>query len=305
MICALYFVAYYTLGSKARLDILKALPGNPAGGLQIRYNDQARELLKTFRVSQKDSLRLSEMLEEGQNMSLAQFDEMMKAQAPGIFYKKNSYARIRESLALADYHAQEDFPVVDILLCDDAPEYQKIARLFHALCWIHDARHYNKLSTRFDCHRLLLEGFKAQYWAFYGKLLEYRQLPQEGQVAKKEALSASFDLFFKKKTGNGKLDELIRRTKANKKELLTVLDCPALLLHNKAAELAARQIVRKRDISWHTWSEKGTRVRDAFMALIETAHKLGVPCIDYISDRISKKYEMPSLASLITSKYAS
>jgi hypothetical protein len=304
MICALYFVVYYTLGSKARLDILKALPGNPAGGLQIRYNDQSRELLKIFRVSQKDSQRLSELLGEGQSMSLAGFDEMMKAQAPDIFSKKNSYARIRESLALAYYHAQEDFPVVDILLSDDAPEYQKIARLFHALCWIHDARHYNKLSPRFDWHRRLLEDFKTQYWAFYGKLLEYRQLPQERQAAKKEALSASFERLFKKKTGYGKLDELIRGTRANKKELLAVLDCPALPLHNNAAELAARQIVRKRDISLHTWSEKGTRVRDAFMTLIETAHKLGVSSIDYISDRISKKYEMPSLASLITSKYA-
>ena len=75
-------------------------------------------------------------------------------------------------------------------------------------------------------------------------------------------------------------------------------------LHNNAAELAAGQIVRKRDISLHTWSEKGTRVRDAFMAPIETAHKLGVSAIDYIIDRISKKHEMPSLASLITIKYA-
>jgi Transposase IS66 family len=304
MICAFYFVAYYTLGSKARLDILKALLGNPAEGLQIMYNEQARELLKTFGISQKDCLGLSKLLGEGQRMSMKEFDEMMKAQAPDIFSKKNSYARIRESLALGHYQVQEDFPVVDILLSDDAPEYQKIARLFHALCWIHDARHYNKLTPRFDWHRRLLEGFKKQYWAFYGKLLGYRQFDEAQQTANKGLLSASFDRLFRKRTGYGKLDELIRRTKANKKELLAVLDCPALPLHNNAAELAARQIVRKRDISLHTWSEKGTRVRDAFMTLIETANKLGVSAIEYISDRISKKYEMPSLASLITSKYS-
>ncbi len=88
------------------------------------------------------------------------------------------------------------------------------------------------------------------------------------------------------------------------------IDAISLLptLHNNAAELAARQMVRpdncREDISLHTWSEKGTRVRDAFMTLIETANKLGVSAIEYISDRISKKYEMPSLASLITGKYA-
>jgi len=48
------------------------------------------------------------------------------------------------------------------------------------------------------------------------------------------------------------------------------------------------------DISLHTWSKKGTRVRDAIMTLIETANKLGVSAIQYISDRISKRYEMPS-----------
>jgi len=45
-------------------------------------------------------------------------------------------------------------------------------------------------------------------------------------------------------------------------------------------------------------------VRDAFLTIIETANKLGVSAIQYISDRISKKYEMPSLASLVAEKYA-
>jgi len=304
IIGALYFVVYYTLGSKARLDILKALLGNPPEGLQITYNEQGRDLLESFGISQKDRTRLSELLQEGQRMSMAEFEEMIKTQAPDIFSKKNSFARIRESLALGHYHTQEDFPVADILLSDNAPEYQKIARLLHALCWVHDARHYNKLSPRFDWHRSLLEGFKRQYWAFYGRLLKYRQMKPEKQQSQKAALSAAFDRLFKKTTGYDKLDELIQRTKANKDELLAVLDYPALPLHNNAAELAVRQIVRKRDISLHTWSEKGTRVRDAFLTIIETANKLGVSAIQYISDRISKKYEMPSLASLVAEKYA-
>ena len=283
---------------------MRALLGNPKEGLQITYNEQGRALLESFGISHKDRTTMSGLLEDGQAMSLSAFDEMMKAKAPDIFSKKNSYARIRESLALGHYHTQEDFPVVDLLLSDDAPEYQKIARLLHALCWVHDARHYNKLNPRFDWHRRLLEGFKRQYWAFYGKLLKYRQLKEEKQQSQKAALSAAFDRLFKKTTGYDKLDELVRRTKANKEELLAVLDHPALPLHNNAAELAVRQIVRKRDISLHTWSEKGTRVRDAFLTIIETANKLGVSAIQYISDRISKKYEMPSLASLVAKKYA-
>ncbi len=94
------------------------------------------------------------------------------------------------------------------------------------------------------------------------------------------------------------------RTKSNKAELLAVLEEPALPLHNNAAELAVRQIVRKRDVSLHTWSEKGTRVRDAFLTIVETAKKLGVSTIEYIFDRISGKYEIPSLASLVARAYA-
>lgn len=304
IIGGLYFVAYYTLGGKARLDILKALSGNPKEGLQITYNAQARSLLDAFNIPQKDRLLLEGLLSEGQQMSMAAFEESIKTQAPGIFRKKNTFTRIKESLALGYYHTQEDFPVADILLSDNAPEYQKIARLLHALCWVHDARHYNKLNPKFDWHQNLLEGFKAQYWAFYGKLLEYRQQDKAGQQSSRATLEAEFDTLFSQTTGFDRLDGLIRRTKSNKAELLAVLDHPALPLHNNAAELAVRQIVRKRDISLHTWSEKGTRVRDAFMTIIETAHKLGVSAIDYISDRISKRYEMPSLASLVAEKYA-
>lgn len=301
---ALYFVTYYTLGSKARLDILKALLGNPAGGLQIMYNDQARALLEAFGISQKDCTRLSELLPEEQSMDMGQFEQMMKTQAPGIFSKKNTFARIKESLALGYYHVQEEFPTVDILLSDNAPEYQKVARLLHALCWVHDARHYNKLNPKFDWHQKLLEGFKKQYWSFYGRLLKYRQMKTERQQSQKAALEAAFDRLFRKKTGYDELDKLILRTKSNKAELLAVLEEPALPLHNNAAELAVRQIVRKRDISLHTWSEKGTRVRDAFLTIIETAKKLGVSAIEYISDRISNRNEMPSLASLIVNAYS-
>ncbi len=46
-------------------------------------------------------------------------------------------------------------------------------------------------------------------------------------------------------------------------------------------------------------SAKGTQVQDAFMSVVETAAKLGVNAIDYIFDRITNEYNMPSLADLI------
>jgi len=45
-------------------------------------------------------------------------------------------------------------------------------------------------------------------------------------------------------------------------------------------------VVRKRDISLHTWSDWGTQLRDAFMSIIETAIKLGISPFDFIHDEL-------------------
>ncbi|MCB9347970.1 MAG: hypothetical protein H6573_10735 [Lewinellaceae bacterium] len=54
----------------------------------------------------------------------------------------------------------------------------------------------------------------------------------------------------------------------------------------------------------HSWSKTGTKVRDAFMSIVETAAKLGVNAMDYIADRITQKYLMPHLATLVRQAYA-
>jgi hypothetical protein len=46
-------------------------------------------------------------------------------------------------------------------------------------------------------------------------------------------------------------------------------------------------------------SKKGTEAKNTFMTIVETAKKLAVNTYHYFYDRISKKYEMPSLARLI------
>jgi hypothetical protein len=63
-------------------------------------------------------------------------------------------------------------------------------------------------------------------------------------------------------------------------------------------------VVRKRDIPLHTWSEQGTRVRDAFLTIVETATKLGVNELAYIEDRIRGDKKMVSLANCIQAAYA-
>ena len=73
-------------------------------------------------------------------------------------------------------------------------------------------------------------------------------------------------------------------------------------LHNNAAELAARAQVRKRDVSLHTITQEGTQANDTFLTITQTCKKLGVSAYEYIFDRVSKAFKLPSLAQIIRDK---
>ncbi|MDD4156503.1 MAG: hypothetical protein PHV51_01975 [Methanosarcinaceae archaeon] len=79
---------------------------------------------------------------------------------------------------------------------------------------------------------------------------------------------------------------------------------PEIPLHNNAAELAAKARVRKRDVSLQFVTDEGTKANDTFMTIVQTAKKLGVSAYDYIFDRVSNRFEMPSLDQLIREKSA-
>ena len=117
-----------------------------------------------------------------------------------------------------------------------------------------------------------------------------------------EQLDAEFDQLFSTVTECKQLDERIQKTKEKKKGLLMVFKMPEIPLHNNAAELAARVKVRKRDVSLQTVTDAGTKANDTFMTITQTANKLGVSAYAYIHDRVSNKFEMPSLAQLIREK---
>ena len=114
-----------------------------------------------------------------------------------------------------------------------------------------------------------------------------------------KVLRKEFKILFSTKTGYDALDNRIKKTKLKKDSLLLVLKYSEIPLHNNASELGARVQARYRDISFQTRNKKGTEAKDTFMTIVSTAKKLGVNAFHYIQDRISKKFEMPSLSSLI------
>ena len=157
-------------------------------------------------------------------------------------------------------------------------------------------RHYEKLSPVVSRHVRMLDLFQERYWDYYAALGRYRDGPT---TAEADRLRLEFDELFGAHTGYAALDDRIDKTAAKKHELLTVLSHPEVPLHNNASELGARVSARRRDVSLHSRSVRGAWAMDIFTTLIQTCKKLGIHAHAYLSDRLTRRYAMPSLAASI------
>jgi hypothetical protein len=105
-------------------------------------------------------------------------------------------------------------------------------------------------------------------------------------------------------SGYEELDERKRLTRAKITELLLVLEHPELPLHNNPAELSARTIVQRRNISYGTQTQVGTQAWDTFLSLVATTRQLGISFFEYVRDRITQAGNIKSLATIIRDKAA-
>lgn len=284
---------YHTLPGKSRLDVLDALRNQRPRTYLL--NDEAEAYLARLQLSAGVRRNLAQ-LPRDQVLSEALFTSLLNQHVPNAGPRQQTW--IREALTIAAYHAEVAFPVIALLLCDDAPQFVWLTEAL-ALCWVHDARHYTKLRPRFWTHLETLRSFKEDYWSFYRGLLTYRDRPSE---AERVRLDTAFDTLFARVTGYEELDARIAKTRANKVALLQVLEHPELPLHNNASELACRARVRKRLVSGGPRTTAGAKAWDTGMTIVETAKKLGVSFYAYIQDRISGAMQLPSLADLITER---
>jgi len=298
IVCNPYYTAYFTTPRKDRLTVLDILRGDPDGeSRSYCFNKEAFDIMAEFRLSKKLIGRLRD-LTSGKTLDESQMQELLDIIYPTPDKGKNNRTRIMEAGAIAAYHQQTDFPVIPILLTDDAPQF-KLLTYEQALCWVHDGRNYKKLHPVVPVHREKLEEFLGIYWDYYRKLLEFKEIPNSDEATR---LSAEFSGLFSTKTGYPALDDRITKTLAKKSELLIALKYPEVPLHNNESELGARAQVRRRDVSLHTMTEDGTKANDTFLTIVETAKKLGVSAYAYIYDRVSKRFCMPSLAEIIRAK---
>jgi hypothetical protein len=278
-----FFSVYSTLPGKSRLNILGALQGQPQEGIKLKYNKIAAGFFKHFKVPGEYRIAIEYIFKKKPIISINEFELIKSDYLEELKGKPTFYKWAVESLAFGYYFEQSDYPAPDVLVSDDAKEYELLAK-YRMLCWIHDARYYNKLTPFVLSHRLELEKFKQSYWNFYELLKKYKKHPSE---MLKSFIEAEFDRTFNPNTSYFNLNKEIKRTLSNKKSLLTVLDYPFVPLHNNASELAARRQVRKRDICLHTMTDLGTKLQDAYMSIIHTCFLLGVDAYGYILNKLN------------------
>jgi hypothetical protein len=290
VLCNPVYTAYQTLPKKDRLSVLDVLRH---GRTRIfRLNQEALSYLESLPFSKANRQILRDWCSE-QDLDEPTFLARLDGLLPTLGAQQRK--AVIDAAAVAAYHVEKDVPVIQALICDDAPQFNWLTREM-MLCWVHEGRPYKKLTPVFPLHQHLLEDFRKSFWAYYDQLLVYRQKPTPEEY---QRLDAEFDRLFATRTGYEALDERIAKSQAKKDSLLLVLKHPELPLHNNPAELGARQRVRKRDVSFGPRTQEGMRAWDTFMTLAETTKKLNVSFFHYIHDRISGANIFPRLADLV------
>ena len=291
VLCNPLYTVYHTTPSKDRQSVLDALRlGRPRLYL---LNGEAEGLMEAMGLSGAARARLK-VLPFGQVLDQQTLESLLHERVPGLGSQQQRW--VLDAAAVAAYHGERDYPVVRLLVCDDAPQFRHLTEEL-ALCWVHEGRHYTLLTPYLAHHRQLVEQFQKEFWGYYRQLLAYREQPSPTEAARR---SARFDALFATVTGYQLLDARIAKTRDKKAALLKVLCHPEIELHNNPAELGARARVRKRVVSYGPRSEAGKAAWDTFMSLAETTRKLGISFFAYILDRIRRAHQIPRLETIIT-----
>lgn len=295
IICNPYYSFYSTRSSKDRLLVLAAFQNVEKVGYQL--NAATMKLLENeLEIPAKWRELVQRLIDQrGGDVVLddaamtSQLDEWLKTKCPSV------RTSISHAGAIVYYRQQTRVPVIQVLVCDDAGQFKLLTERL-SLCWIHAARHFERLSPVAPSHQQALKTFLQQFWQLYRALQAYRDAPSTARAAE---LRAEFERLFSTRTGYDALDDRIESTAAKQSELLTVLDHPSTPLHNNTSELGARVSARRRDVSLQSFSARGARAMDVFTTLVETCKKVWYSPYEYFRLHFSHDPNAPSLANLI------
>jgi len=293
VLCNEYYSVFFTHPRKDRLSVIEILLANQE--MQFRIDERTIELLADTQLPQKYFEPLRQNI-----LHLSMPEETITTKLKAMFSKLPAryLSLIIEAAAIAHYRSLAPEDQIQIIIADDARQFKKITE-YLGLCWVHEGRHYSRLSPVFEIHQKKLDEFLERFWDYYERLKKYKEKPT-GKL--RQALWKDFDELFAPNTGYEQLDHTIELTAQKKDQLLLVLDHPEIPLHNNPAELALREWVIKRKISIGTRSEGGTKAWETFLSISDTCRKLGISFFAYLKDRVSKENKIPRLSGLILEK---
>lgn len=290
------YVSYTTTPTKNRLAVLDVLQlGAPRA---FQFNAHAWNFLARGAALPTYVQQALATVPHGVDLDGPAFVAWLDTHLPALGPQQRS--RLGDAAAIGAYRAQTVVPVIETLVVDAAPQFVGLTEDL-SLCWIHEGRHYKKLTPYLPLHQALLDAVLAAFWTYYRDLQAYQQAPETAAATR---LAAAFEAIFTCQTGYADLDDRLAKTYARKQALLRVLDKPYLPLQNNPAELAARQRVRKRDVSFGARSPAGIQAWDCLQTIIGTANKLGVNVLHCLRDRLSGSNQLPPLADLIRQRTA-
>ncbi len=288
------FAHFRSSGSKSRLDFLEHLC---AGEETCTVNEAALDYMRKRKLPRTVIERLAS---HGQRRFGSGDEWRAHLEALGIAGKKNQ-VKVATEGALWGTISDGGRIAGTVILSDDAGQFN-VGDL-QALCWIHAERNVSKLDGNTPYQHERVAPALDRMWKLYRSLARYRKRPTP---LRKQVMETRFDRIFGMRTGYASLDRMLERLKANKDQLLRVLDHPETPLHTNKVENDIRDDVIRRKISFGTRSEAGRAARDAYTGGKKTCQKLGLPFRDYLRNRlgVAGAPDVPRLADLIRQRAA-
>jgi hypothetical protein len=285
------FASFTTTGSKSRLNFFEVLL---AGDTRHLINEAAIAYMREHNLS---GIVINKLAAHSQK-SFADRDAWMahlqKLGITGLEVTPDP-VRVATEGALWGSIAAQGLLEGTVIVSDGAGQFDVAS---HARCWIHAERLVHKLDAFSDEHRQAKEGIQSRIWALYADLKAYRTKPTPKS---KTELTKRFEEIFSTRTCYATLNKLLGRLKAQKSELLAVLERPDIPLHTNGSENDIRCQVTRRKISGGTRSDLGRDCRDAFLGLMKTCAKQGIRFWQYLGARLSVPGtpDVPPLPSLL------
>jgi methionine-rich copper-binding protein CopC len=289
-----YFTQFATVGGKSRFAAIYALSGKKKP--VYRLNDLAIE----YAIGPNLSLELMRFLKSKVSEKIYTEDDLK------LFFeheelKKLSSHRLRDiriGMYLAAFRAGDLGETGSALMSDDAGQFDYIYD-DHALCWVHELRHYKLIEVLYNENKLKVEKFINSAWTLYRII----KLAQKNLTEKRSKLVLKiFNKLFDddNQTGFKALDKQRKLTFLKADKLLAPLWNKKLPLHNNASELDVRGKVIKRKISLFNKSKKGAKAWDIFLGLSESCRKLKVNFYQKVL-KTFKKIPQPTLGFMVHS----